>query len=413
MEKRGLRRRRYPVTLITVSVAISSCIRAVSATAVVDFSKLLTCDFKEADGTFLESTNWGARDAVTSRYLWNDVESSDTLGKRAWNSDSLFAGDKETFDSSTTRLINIPTGRTDGFVIYATAGRLTDYMAGSTLFQQVEGVSSQSAWKTKSGCEDRFLYCLPGQCPLLATLKWWAPTDETVEEIKIVGLKLRDFDATLSRKVDSVARAPPASPPPPPVPDAPAAPAAPEAPTQQDTDNTPNAEEEVKEEEKTPILPTVDLSIVKPALRPKVEAVLDLTNVIVAKDEEMEEAQAAITESRDAMREARNTIRQAQAEKRTKQRELSRAQAACARVANRKQDDEAKDICDAAAASAAALGGSRVSFIETMDERTALTGALATIVLLAGLLARREAAFRRALRQTTPTMEIDERTRLI
>ena len=290
--------------------------------------------------------------------------------------------------------------------MYATAGRLTDYMAGSTLFEQVEGVSSQSAWKTKSGCEDRFLYCLPGQCPVLATLKWWAPTDESIEEIKIVGLKLRDFDATLYRKVDSVVRAPPASPPPPPAPDAP------EAPAQHDTENTPNAEEEVKEEEKTPILPTVDLSIVKPALRPKVEAVLDLTNVIVAKDEEMEEAQAAITESRDAMKEARNTIRQAQAEKRTTQRELSRAQAACARVANRKKDDEAKDICDAATASAAALGGSRVSFIDTMDERTALTGALAAIVLLAGLLARREVAFRRALRQT-PTMEIDERTRLI
>lgn len=410
MEKRGLRQRRYPVTLIAVSVAISSSIRAVSATAVVDFSKLLTCDFKEADGTFLESTNWGARDAVTSRSLWNAIDTSSTLGITAWNSDSLFAGDKETFDSSTTRLINIPTGRTAGFVIYATAGRLTDHMAGSTLFQQVEGVSSQPDWKTKSGCEDRFLYCLPGKCPLFATLKWWAPTDESIEEIKIVGLKLRDFDATLSRKVDSVVRAPPASPPPPPAPDAPDAP---DAPAQQDTDNTPNAKEDVKEEEKTPILPTVDLSIVKPALRPKVEAVLDLTNVIVAKDEEMEEAQAAITESRDAMREARNTIRQAQAEKRTKQRELSRAQAACARVANRKQDDEAKDICDAATASAAALGGSRVSFIDTMDERTALTGALATIVLLAGLLARREAAFRRALRQTTPTMEIDERTRLI
>ena len=393
------------------AISISSCIRSVSAAAVADFSKLLTCDFKEADGTFLESTNWGARDAVTSRHLWNAVESSDTLGKRAWNSNSLFAGEKETFDSSTTRLINVPTGRTDGFVMYATAGRLTDYMAGSTLFERVEGVSSQSAWKTKSGCEDRFLYCLPGQCPLLATLKWWAPTDESIEEIKIVGLKLRDFDATLYRKVDSVARAPPASPPPPPVPDAPDAPDAPEAPAQQDTDNTPNAEEEVKEEEETPAPPTVDLSIVKPALRPKVEAVLDLTNVIVAKDEEMEEAQAAITESRDAMREARNTIRQAQAEKRTKQRELSRAQAACARVANRKQDEEAKDICAAAAASAAALGGSRVSFIDTMDERTALTGALAAIVLLAGLLARREAAFRRALRRT-PT-EIDERTRLI
>lgn len=403
MEKRGLRRRRYPVV---AAISISSCIRSVSAAAAVDFSKLLTCDFKEADGTFLESTSWGARDAVTSRYLWNDVESSDTLGKRAWNSNSLFAGDKETFDSSTTRLINVPTGRTDGFVMYATAGRLTDYMAGSTLFEQVEGVSSQSAWKTKSGCEDSFLYCLPGQCPVLATLKWWAPTDESIEEIKIVGLKLRDFDATLYRKVDSVVRAPPASPPPPPAPDAP------EAPAQHDTENTPNAEEEVKEEEKTPILPTVDLSIVKPALRPKVEAVLDLTNVIVAKDEEMEEAQAAITESRNAMKEARNTIRQAQAEKRTTQRELSRAQAACARVANRKKDDEAKDICDAATASAAALGGSRVSFIDTMDERTALTGALAAIVLLAGLLARREVAFRRALRQT-PTMEIDERTRLI
>lgn len=410
MERGALRRRRRdPVVAVSVAaISISSCIRSVSAAAVVDFSKLLTCDFKEADGTFLESTNWGARDAVTSRHLWNAVESSDTLGKRAWNSNSLFAGEKETFDSSTTRLINVPTGRTDGFVMYATAGRLTDYMAGSTLFERVEGVSSQSAWKTKSGCEDRFLYCLPGQCPLLATLKWWAPTDESIEEIKIVGLKLRDFDATLYRKVDSVARAPPASPPPPPVPDAPDAP---EAPAQQDTDNTPNAEEEVKEEEETPAPPTVDLSIVKPALRPKVEAVLDLTNVIVAKDEEMEEAQAAITESRDAMREARNTIRQAQAEKRTKQRELSRAQAACARVANRKQDEEAKDICAAAAASAAALGGSRVSFIDTMDERTALTGALAAIVLLAGLLARREAAFRRALRRT-PT-EIDERTRLI
>lgn len=409
MEKRGLRRRRrYPVVAVSVvAVAISSCIRAVSATAVVDFSKLLTCDFKEADGTFLESTNWGARDAVTSRSLWNAIDTSSTLGITAWNSNSLFAGDKETFDSSTTRLINIPTGRTDGFVIYATAGRLTDHMAGSTLFQQVEGVSSQPDWKTKSGCEERFLYCLPGKCPLFATLKWWAPTDESIEEIKIVGLKLRDFDAMLTRKVDSVVRAPPASPPPPPAPDAP------DAPAQKDTDNTPNAKEDVKEEVKTPILPTVDLSIVKPALRPKVEAVLDLTNVIVAKDEEMEEAQVAITESRDAMREARNTIRQAQAEKRTKQRELSRAQAACARVANRKQDDEAKDICDAAIASAAALGGSRVSFIDTMDERTALTGALATIVLLAGLLVRREAAFRRALRQTTPTMEIDERTRLI
>ena len=103
-----------------VAVAISSCIRAVSATAVVDFSKLLTCDFKEADGTFLESTNWGARDAVTP---WNAIDTSSTLGITAWNSNSLFAGDKETFfDSSTTRLINIPTGRTDGFVIYRPHG---------------------------------------------------------------------------------------------------------------------------------------------------------------------------------------------------------------------------------------------------------------------------------------------------